>query len=748
MLTAWVTSDREREIDFTLQSGDRILAQGKQKLHPGRNRLTFRDIAADAGVREYELVIHDKNDAIVENNRGRAVVSIHGPKPILHVTEGNTQLAKMLRDGGLDVESISGEELKTKGTDLATLGRYSSIVLENVAADRLGPVGMETVRDWVTQTGAGLWVTGGKNSYAVGGYYRSPLDPILPLSMELRKEHRKVSVAIVVVLDRSGSMTAPAGSGGKTKMDLANIGTAQVYDLLTPNMDEFSAIAVDSEPHVIVPLKPVDAARSSRSKILRIESCGGGIFVYRGLEAGVRELKKAKAGIRHIILFSDAADSEEPGKYKDLLKKCKAAGITCSVIGLGTKKDCDAKLLEDIAKRGNGRIFFSNQPADLPRLFAQDTFVVARNSFVDETTKITPTAGLLTLTGESFSDIPSIDGLNLTCLRKDATLEIVAEDEFKSPVLASWSSGLGRVLCYTGELDGKYTGKLGDWPKTGPLLTTLGRWVAGVNQPLPPEMLAVQQIIGETNRIRIYLDPERSGEPFAKMPKVRVLQSRPGESPQTDTYTMRWEKPDILQVDVPMVSNDVMLATVEVPDVGRAPLGPICLPFSPEYRPWPIGEGLANLKMLAKKSGGREQTELAGIWDTLPERPRYMSLIPWIALVATGLVLLEVFQRRTGLFSFSPRKPKKAVVTAEAKQEEPEVAQTMAKSKKKSKRKRKAKAQKETSDEAEPLELLEPVDSAPSEPPPKPATPEKDVDDLLGAFRHAGNRAKRRTDNK
>ena len=95
-------------------------------------------------------------------------------------------------------------------------------------------------------------MTGGRESYGPGGYYKSPLEPILPVSMELRNEHRKLSLAIAVVLDRSGSMAIPAG-GGKVKMDLANLGTVAVLDLLGP-MDEFGCIAVDTIPHTISPL--------------------------------------------------------------------------------------------------------------------------------------------------------------------------------------------------------------------------------------------------------------------------------------------------------------------------------------------------------------------------------------------------------------------------------------------------------------------------------------------------------------
>src|SRR5205823_2605064 len=108
---------------------------------------------------------------------------------------------------------------------------------------------------WVKETGAGLMMTGGRESYGPGGYYKSALEAALPVSMELRRDHLDLSVAIVVTLDRSGSMAMPIG-GGRAKMDLANLGTMAVLDLLGP-MDEFGCHAVDTVPHVIAPLARV-----------------------------------------------------------------------------------------------------------------------------------------------------------------------------------------------------------------------------------------------------------------------------------------------------------------------------------------------------------------------------------------------------------------------------------------------------------------------------------------------------------
>jgi len=236
---------------------------------------------------------------------------------------------------------------------LEALSGYSAVILENVPAEKIGTRGMETLASWVRASGSGLMVTGGKQSYGPGGYYKSPLEPVLPVSMELRQEHRKLALAIVVALDRSGSMAVPVG-GGKVKMDLANLGAAQVLDLLGP-MDEFGCLAVDTVAHTIAELGPVADKGPVRDRILRIQSMGGGIYVYEALAASAQMIQKANAGTKHIILFADAADAEEPGRYAALLEQTRKAGITVSVIGLGTPADKDAELLADVARRGGGR---------------------------------------------------------------------------------------------------------------------------------------------------------------------------------------------------------------------------------------------------------------------------------------------------------------------------------------------------------------------------------------------------------
>jgi Mg-chelatase subunit ChlD len=649
VLSAWIQSPVDQEIQYQLRRGPVVLASGSKPIPAGLSRLMFRDRAEQSGLSEYSLAITGADDdPIPQNNQARALVSVEGARPLLVVSPAGEEsgLNRLLRAGGLDVVGRSPAECRWT---LEELSQYRGVLIENVPAPRIGTTGMETLAAWVEEAGAGLMLTGGQRAYGPGGYFKSPLDRILPVSMEMRREHRKLSLAIVVTLDRSGSMAAPAGAG-RTKMDLANIGTVQVLDLLAPT-DELGVIAVDSSPHVIVPIDTVEHNQGMRASILGIHSMGGGIFIYEALSAAARMLLDARAETRHIILFADAADSEAPGRYAELLEQCREANITVSVVGLGTAADVDAPLLQDIAARGGGTCYFTDSPEEIPRLFAQDTFSVARSTFVDAASPFQITSGFSLLGAAPPGSPPSLGGYNLCYARPEANLAAVTTDEYTAPVVASWNAGNGRVLCFTGEADGKFSGPLAAWEQVGEFYATLGRWTAGKSQPLPNDLLLTQEVRDGVCIVQLHLDPERDADPFAAPPRIRILQGLPGTTPARESATLQWKTADLLEFTLPMTGRATVLNTVEIPGQTPVTLPPVCLPFSPEFAPDQPGRGASALARIARTAGGRELIEIPDIWSFLPVRPQYVSLMPWLLLAAVLLFLLEIFERRTGWLS-------------------------------------------------------------------------------------------------
>lgn len=655
MLGAVLHAPVGQEITFEFKRGTQVLAAGKRTVASGTSRLTFRDRAPESGTCAYTVSLKGPAaDPVPENNTARVLVGIRALKPVLVVSPAGagSRLAQAIQAAGIRVKAAEAGQCRWNLDDLS---QVAAVVLENVPANDIGTGSMETLAAWVEHAGGGLMMTGGRNAYGPGGYFKSPLETIMPVSMELRREHRKLSLAIVVALDRSGSMAMPAG-GGRCKMDLANLGTVQVLDLLSA-MDEFGAVAVDSSPHVVVELDTVERNHSLRGQILRIDSMGGGIFIYEALSTATKMIMPAKAGTRHIILFADAADSEEPGRYKELLEQARKANITVSVIGLGLPGDCDAELLRDIARRGGGECFFTVNPEEIPRLFAQDTFTVARSTFVEEPTPVKLTAGLRILMETPFDAPPAVGGYNLCYGRPGADFAAVTVDDYKAPLVASWHSGSGRTLCFTGEADGKFTGAFGQWAGASKFLAGLAGWTAGRTGVLPDNLLITQDVRDGLYTLEIHLDPERKSDPFTGTPRLKLLRGEPGLKPSVESLTPAWKSSDLLAANVMLSGNETLLAAVEIPGHDVITLAPVCLPYSPEFKPDREGKGRLALAQLAAVTGGKERVDLAGIWKDLPRTTRYYDLMPVLVILAALGFLVEIFERRTGLIYLKRQSP-------------------------------------------------------------------------------------------
>ena len=319
------------------------------------------------------------------------------------------------------------------------------------------------------------------------------------------------------------------------------------------------------------------------SKILKIDSMGGGIFVYEALEKAAAMISHATAGTRHIILFSDAADSEEPGDYRTLVTKCVQAGITISVIGLGTERDSDAELLKDVARLGGGQCMFTDDAHELPGCLRKTRSLVSRSTFVDEATDVRTTAGMAMLSPQKWADLPQVGGYNLCYLRPGANLAAVTLDEFQAPLVAAWQAGVGRVLCFTGEADGKYTGPLAGWPQTGEFFLLARALGQHQDQGLGPDMLLTQELRDGNCLIQLHLDSEPVTTPFSSLPQLTLLRGKEGQKPASDRLPLNWTSADVLSAEVPLSGGETLLTSVEVSGVGHATLPPTCLPYSPEF---------------------------------------------------------------------------------------------------------------------------------------------------------------------
>ncbi|NOX99215.1 MAG: VWA domain-containing protein, partial [Verrucomicrobia bacterium] len=634
-----VVGNQDGVVPITIYRNQVKLGESTVKIVQGHGSLKFTDRITRGGSFQYETRIAPDSDAHSGNNHYESWIEVHsGPRIILVTNYENDPLIPILQNQGFNVQVVR-DPITLK---IGQLSGCKNVIFNNVPAHQIPQPFLEALKFFVNEQGGGFLMVGGKQSFGSGGFFDSPVDPLLPVSMELKSEHRKLSVAMAIVMDRSGSMGMTA-NGGQTKMQLANEGAARAVELLG-SQDLITIYAVDSKAHEIVPLINVEAGRAEIIKRARsIESMGGGIFVYQGLKAGWDSLKKSEVGQRHMILFTDAADSEEPGKYKALLKEVVSNGGSVSVIGLGTRADPDAAFIEDVAKRGNGRMFFTTDPSSLPNIFAQETVTVARSTFIEETTVAIPTGGWFEISNQDVKWTKSVNGYNLSYLRDGDTAALKSADEYTSPLIATGRRGIGRTAAISFPLGGEFSQQARDWPALGDFIQTLNRWLMG--EQVPPGIGIRTQINGTELTIDLLYDDNTWGARFAALPPKIVISE--GLTDSLKTRELVWERiaPEHYSLRTDLTEGVPIRGAVQISNQHALPFGPLVVGSSTE---WAFNnDALEELKTLSTSSNGQALVDLSDAWQK-PARKDYASIQAWFLAALLIGILLDALITRTG----------------------------------------------------------------------------------------------------
>jgi hypothetical protein len=639
---AWLHSSAPATVRYELRRNGRPISGGTVQARAGHTPLLLRDVRNEEGLHGYELVVAgDGEDRVPQNNRARAVLRCRTQPQLLLVTHRPDGVwARVLDAYRLPHRVVSPPEA-AQALQLEQLSGSLGVVLDNVNAEALGPDTMQAVRLYCQWMGGGLVMSGGREGFAMGGYFNSPIEDCLPVSLEVRKQIRKSRMSLVVALDRSGSMMAPAGAG-LTKMDLANNGTIEAIKMLGP-MDRVSVIAVDTLPHVIVPLSAVDDSAKLIAAVRRIRSEGGGIYVYNALQAAYQQLRKADTIVRHVILFSDAADSEQPGQYKELLAEMRAQNMTVSVIGLGTDRDVDANFLKDVAARGGGRIFFTERAEELPRLFSFETILADKSAYVENPIAIRQSqAGLAVLeTLPRQLPAPALLAYNLGYPKARAHAAWVTEEDEPTALWAFGSAGLGRSSAVLFDVDGPDAAPLRAWDGFAGWLGALLRWTlaSGGNPDAHLELVRDGHELVATLDMTAELQDQLAANPV-------LLVVPPGSRGEAAPVAFRQLPDGLWRAAFEMEETGLYHAAANLHGLGVLRAPPLVLPYSAEYRHWDPELAQERVQTILQATGGTVRTQFTDLFHPPRHRPVGLDLRPWLlGLLLAGWVL-EISMRR------------------------------------------------------------------------------------------------------
>lgn len=432
----------------------------------------FTRVPEKRNIYNYRVVIEgfEGRDAIPENNEALAIVDVRGKPLFLHV-EGEEGEGRYLVDAmnleGIRLDSRPPEGLPQSPLELAG---YDGVILSDIPAHRVGETRMAAIRDYVEKLGGGFVMIGGMHSFGVGGYYRTPVEEVLPVKLKAPDQEEFQSSALALVIDRSGSM---AGQ----KIEICKSAAVASAELLT-NQDYIGVYAFDSQAHEIVPMNRVVSVNTVASQIALIGS-GGGTNIYPGMVKAREELTRVKAKIKHMIVLTDGQSSGEG--YQSLASQCHAEGITISTVAVGA--GAQVGLLQSIAAAGGGQSYVTMDPASIVRIFTQDTLTHTGRMIREEAFEPRLVEKHPMLRDWTEGEAPPLLGYVKT--NRKATAQVPLVTDTGDPLLAHWRYGLGKVTAFTSDSKSRWAALwVADWPGYSRLWAQILRETARAPQGL------------------------------------------------------------------------------------------------------------------------------------------------------------------------------------------------------------------------------------------------------------------------
>jgi len=402
-----------------------------------------------------ELRLRDRH---AQNNALETTMLV-GPTPKVLVIEREPDGAARLRDQ-LEAQGVQSEARRPPdlSSTLSDLERFDAIILQDVPATALALDQQAALREYVRTLGHGLLTLGGPNSYSLGEYAGTPLEEVLPVSMDTPPNRERQQVAILLIVDRSASMYAAKRE--ESKLELAKGGALAVTQILASD-DQVGVLAFDTNQTWSVPFQRIGEGLtlSQIQDQIRAIDYGGGTDVLNALGIGLSQLSRQAASVRHALLLTDGRSQGSDRQYRDLVEQARANNITVSTFALGG--DADTELLEQLAGWGGGRYHFVSDPAELPQITLQETEIARENPRIEGAFQPKPDGVHPITRGFVPNQLPTLGGYVGLTTKPEAENVLVSADN--DPILATWQYGLGRAAAWTSDGGEQWGTQWRDW---------------------------------------------------------------------------------------------------------------------------------------------------------------------------------------------------------------------------------------------------------------------------------------------
>ncbi len=457
-LKVTVYSTYETNAVLKVWKGSEIESQSEVRLVPGENTFVLQNTAGDNSIEEKNISIEAEGDIIDQNNHMVAAAMVDAPRKTLLISgmsEDSTGFESLLKGLNTDLTEVSA--INAPET-IAEMMQYKTIIIDNCYYTDLPEGFTQNIESYVKDYGGGLISTGGTESYAPGGYTDTPLEKALPVNMLPKGVDESPSLAMVMVIDCSGSMDSTVsydqygGADGRKKIDVAVDAAQEAVNNMRRN-DMVGVLTFSDTYKWRQPLVHVEDKDAINSEINKIGIDGGTVIKPALLEAA-NNLKDLDVGVKHILLLTDGEG--ETTDFSDAVNLINDNGITLSTIAVG--EDSDTKLLESLAEQCGGRYYYSDSSSEVPKIFTEEVYLSGDTYYKNGDYSLSISSGNKLVDGLYADGLPNISGYIATTA-KNGSREVISTSE-EDPLLVSWQYGLGTSVSWMSTASGTWNESL------------------------------------------------------------------------------------------------------------------------------------------------------------------------------------------------------------------------------------------------------------------------------------------------
>ncbi len=641
--------------DITLRKNGQFAQKERINIKPGKELYEFITDVEQSGVTTYELQLEPDNDTIAENNSAYAFSVVSGQPRLLYATGDPGEqafLPRTIRSNNIEVDVVPPGGIPYSMEDFQV---YDGIIFSDIAAFDITPDQMEMIKILVHEFGKGFMMIGGEKSFGPGGYFNTPIEEVLPVDMDFRRKKITPSSLVLALIDKSGSMSMTVG--GVPKIEMAREACKELVRLQR-EQDYVGVMGFDSVGQWIVEPQ----AGINKQEVLEIlgsMQAGGGTDLYPALRNAYEAGKEINAQIKHVIIFTDGQVA--PGPFEDLIDDMVDDKFTVSTVAFGA--DADIPFMEDVAERGQGRMYEAKNMSDLPRIFTREVFMANKATINEDPFSAIPTMDHPLVNALGWGSAPYLYGYVATSAKDTAEVPLVTHKE--DPLLATWHYGLGKSAAFTSDAKNRWAREWLGWGGYERFWTGVARWIRSDLDDSGVDV--VTEMNGNEGKILVTATEDDGTsvnyqsftatvvDPELKTQDVRLTQTGPG------TYESDFEITDNGNYYINITRNETDAEGRE--EVAGVQLSGLSVSYSPEYR-----DLQTNTFLLSQLKDGSLAPALLSPEQLFTEnrltQRRTEDFWEQFALLALLLWLLDVAMRRLVLDSREWRESIAAVLSA------------------------------------------------------------------------------------